>query len=196
MKSRSAEKHLSAAAHGSRMFLATALSLVLPMTAIAADANPDPNAKPIARGRYLVESSGCHLCHTPKTMGPNGPEADTANMLSGHPASLRMPPVPPLPEGPWVSVSSASGTAWAGPWGVSYSANLTPDPDTGLGRWTQRDFIETIRTGRRMGRGRKVLPPMPISAYRNLSDEDLGAIFAYLRTVPAVKNPVPEPMGP
>ncbi len=196
MKARFTEKRTAAAPHGTRMFLAAALSLVLPMTASAGDANPDPDAQQIARGRYLVESSGCHDCHTPHTMGPNGPEANMAKMLSGHPAALRMPPAPPLPKGPWVALSSASGTAWAGPWGVSYTANLTPDPDTGLGRWTQRDFIETFRTGRRMGRGRKVLPPMPISAYRNLSDEDLGAIFAYLRTVPAVKNPVPEPVAP
>ena len=80
--------------------------------------------------------------------------------------------------------------------GVSYSANLTPDPETGLGKWTRRDFVDTIRTGRRMGRGRKVLPPMPISAYKNFNDEDLEAIFAYLQSVPAVQNRVPEQVAP
>ena len=63
-----------------------------------------------------------------------------SRMLSGHPESLQMPPVPALPEGPWLIVSSATNTAWAGPWGVSYTANLTPDADTGLGKWTVRDF--------------------------------------------------------
>ena len=89
-----------------------------------------------------------------------------------------------------------SGTAWSGPWGVSHSANLTPDADTGLGRWTLQDFTATLRTGRRMGRGRKVLPPMPISAYRNFDDRDIAAIFAYLRSIPAIRNPVPEPAAP
>ena len=103
---------------------------------------------------------------------------------------------PDLPEGPWLAVSSATSTAWSGPSGVSYSANLTPDPETGLGKWTRRDFVNTIRTGRRMGRGRKVLPPMPISAYKNFNDEDLEAIFAYLQSVPAVQNRVPEPVAP
>ena len=129
-------------------------------------------------------------------MGPSGPVSDTTRMLSGHPAALQMPPPPDLPEGPWLAVSSATSTAWSWPSGVSYSANLTPDPETGLGKWTRRDFVDTIRTGRRMGRGRKVLPPMPISAYKNCNDEDLEAIFAYLQSVPAVQNRVPEPVAP
>jgi hypothetical protein len=76
---------------------------------------------------------------------------------------------------------------------VSFTANLTPDPETGLGKWTARDFKATIRSGRHMGRGRAVLPPMPIQVYKNFSDPDLEAIFAYLQTIPAVKNQVPEP---
>ncbi|MFN0304423.1 MAG: hypothetical protein ACKVQU_29155 [Burkholderiales bacterium] len=109
---------------------------------------------------------------------------------------LKMPPAPTLPEGPWLVVSSATNTAFSGPWGVSLTTNLTPDPDTGLGRWTERDFIATIRTGRHMGRGREILPPMPIPVYSNFTDADLGAIFAYLRTIPAIKNQVPEPRPP
>jgi hypothetical protein len=91
---------------------------------------------------------------------------------------------------------SATMTAWTGPWGVSFTANLTPDPETGLGKWTQRNFIETIRTGRHMGRGREVLPPMPIAVYRNFTDADLEAIFSYLQSVPAIRNRVPEPLPP
>jgi hypothetical protein len=119
-----------------------------------------------------------------------------SRMLSGHPEALQMPPVPALPPGPWLVVSAATNTAWAGPWGVSFTANLTPDAETGLGRWTVDDFKNTIRTGRHMGRGRAVLPPMPIPVYNNFSDRDLEAVYAYLRTVPALKNRVPEPWAP
>jgi hypothetical protein len=98
-----------------------------------------------------------------------------------------------LPEGPWLVVSSATNTAFSVPWGVSFTANLTPDPDTGLGNWTARDFKATIRTGRHMGRGRAILPAMHIPACKNFTDPDLEAIFAYLSTIPAVKNQVPEP---
>lgn len=150
----------------------------------------------VLRGQYLVSTSGCMDCHTPLKMGANGPEPDISRMLSGHPEQLKMPPAPKLPEGPWLVVSSGTNTAWSGPWGVSFTANLTPDPDTGLGKWSEHDFIATIRSGRHMGRGRPILPPMPIPIYQNFKDEDLAAIFAYLRTIPAVKNRVPEPLPP
>ena len=176
-----------------RLALAAAAAL-LGAAAQAADA-PMSVAK-AARGKYLVATSGCMDCHTPLKMGPNGPEPDLGRMLSGHPEQLQMPPAPALPEGPWLVVSSATNTAFSGPWGVSFTANLTPDPETGLGRWTARDFIATVRTGRHMGRGRPVLPPMPIPVYNNFSDRDLEAIFAYLRTLPAIKNRVPEPLPP
>ncbi len=155
-----------------------------------------PDAAAVARGKYLVTTSGCHDCHTPFKLGPNGPEPDFSRALSGHPQQLEMPPAPPLPEGPWGMVTAATNTAFAGPWGVSFTANLTPDAQTGLGNWTLRDFQQTIRTGRHMGRGREVLPPMPIPAYRNFNDQDLAAIYAYLRTVPAVSNRVPDPRPP
>jgi hypothetical protein len=87
-------------------------------------------------------------------------------------------------------------TAWSGPWGTSFTANLTPDPETGLGKWTQRNFTETIRTGRHMGRGRQILPPMPIPMYKNFTDDDLAAIYTYLQSIPVVQNKVPEPLPP
>ncbi|MCW5661150.1 MAG: c-type cytochrome [Burkholderiaceae bacterium] len=151
---------------------------------------------PVARGKYLVNTSGCHDCHTPFKIGPNGPEPDMSRMLSGHPEALQMPPAPTLPAGPWLVTSSATNTAHAGPWGVSFTANLTPDAETGLGQWTLKDFMSTIRTGRHMGRGRPVLPPMPIPVYNNFTDADLEAVYAYLRTVPPIKNRVPEPLPP
>ena len=150
----------------------------------------------VRRGEYLVKFAGCSDCHTPLKMGPQGPEPDRARLLSGHPAGMQLPPPPRLPEGPWMTTVAATNTAWAGPWGVSYTANLTPDPETGLGRWTETNFVETIRSGRHMGRGRAILPPMPVEAIANLTDDDLRAVFAYLRSIPPVRNAVPEPIAP
>ncbi len=148
----------------------------------------------LERGKYLVNTSGCHDCHTPFQPGPNGPEPDMSRMLSGHPEELVMPPVPSLPEGPWQIVVSGTATAHAGPWGTSYTANLTPDLETGLGKWTTRDFVDTIRTGRHLGRGRVILPPMPIPVYKQMTDADLESIFIYLQSIPAISNQVPDPV--
>ncbi len=156
----------------------------------------NPAAEKLARGKYLVTVVGCNDCHTPWKLGPNGPEPDMSRMLSGHPEELAMPPAPQLPEGPWLVTVGATNTAWSGPWGVSFTANLTPDRETGLGKWNQRTFTDTIRTGRHMGRGREILPPMPIQMYKHFTDADLEAIFSYLKTIPAVKNKVPEPLPP
>jgi cytochrome c553 len=87
-------------------------------------------------------------------------------------------------------------TAWSGPWGVSHTANLTPDPETGLGALSEENFVQSIRTGKHLGAGRDILPPMPWPMYRNLSDEDLKAIFAYLKSIPPIKNKVPDPVPP
>lgn len=171
-----------------------------PTPALAADdkaATPAfaARADTVARGKYLVTVAGCNDCHTPWKMGQNGPEPDMTRMLSGHPEGFVLPPAP-KPEGPWIVAAAATNTAWSGPWGVSYTANLTPDPETGLGKWTQRNFVDTIRTGRHMGRGRPILPPMPIPMYKNFTDEDLAAIYGYLQSIAPVKNRVPEPLPP
>jgi mono/diheme cytochrome c family protein len=155
----------------------------------------EPGQDLVARGKYVVMVSACHDCHTPWIMGPNGPEPDMSRMLSGHPEGTDLPPAPSATEH-WVMRTSATNTAWSGAWGTSFTANLTPDSETGLGRWTLRNFKETIRTGRHMGRGRAILPPMPIPMYRNFSDADLEAIFAYLQSIPAIRNRVPEPLPP
>jgi mono/diheme cytochrome c family protein len=164
--------------------------------ALAASAPAAPDAAKIERGRYLVTLGSCNDCHTPWKMGPNGPAPDETRLLSGHPQDLVMPPVPELPPGPWLGLSAATNTAWAGPWGVSFTANLTPDPETGLGRWTEQQFIDTMRSGRRMGRGRELLPPMPWQSLTAATDQDLKAIFAYLQSLPAIKNQRPEPTPP
>lgn len=147
---------------------------------------------PVERGEYLVTAMGCNDCHTPMKMGANGPEPDMARMLSGHPGGA-LPPPPP-PAGPWIAAVSATFTGWAGPWGVSYTRNITPDNDTGIGTWTEQQFVDTIRNGRQQGRGRELLPPMPWPMIRHLTDDDLKAIFAYLRSIPAISNQVPDPV--
>jgi len=183
---------------GSITALACVAAYLLAVTppAQAADKDKPTTSAKAARGKYLVATSACMDCHTPLKAGPKGAEPDMTRMLSGHPEGLQMPPAPALPEGPWMIVSAGTNTAWAGPWGVSFTANLTPDNETGLGLWTVNDFKQTIRTGRHMGRGREVLPPMPIPVYNNFSDADLEAIYAYLRTIPPIKNRVPEPWAP
>jgi hypothetical protein len=156
----------------------------------AATETPD-----VERGKYLVNFGSCNDCHTPMVMGPNGPGPDTTRLLSGHPQDMLMPPAPTL-EGPWMAAASSTLTAWSGPWGVSFTANLTPDKETGLGKWTAEDFIATIRNGRHMGRGRPLLPPMPYQYVSTLTDADLRNVFAYLQSLPAISNRVPEPIAP
>lgn len=164
--------------------------------ALSADADATAHTDKTVRGKYLVTIAGCNDCHTPLKAGPNGPEPDFTRMLSGHPQDIVMPPAPALPEGPWAVTAAATNTAWSGPWGVSFTANLTPDPETGLGRWTLRNFKDTIRSGRHQGRGRLILPPMPIPMYKHMTDEDLEAVFAFLQSIPAIRNRVPEPLPP
>lgn len=155
-----------------------------------------PDAARIARGEYLVKTMGCHDCHTPHKLGPKGPERDMARALTGHPENLKMPSPPKLAEGPWAWVGSGTMTAFAGPWGVSFTANLTPDPETGLGNWTEDMFMTAMRTGRHEGKGRPILPPMPYFVVSELVDDDMRALFAYLKSLKPVKNRVPQPIDP
>jgi mono/diheme cytochrome c family protein len=157
---------------------------------------PSPDRARIEHGAYLVRTMGCNDCHTPLTMGPRGPEPDMSRALTGHPASLVMPPPPKLPEGPWAWIGAATNTAFAGPWGVSFAANLTPDPETGLGKWTEEMFIQTMKTGRHEGKGRPLMPPMPYFIIGALNDTDIRDLFAYLQSLPPVQNRVPAPVDP
>jgi hypothetical protein len=181
--------------------LAAAILAVSAWGLAAPDAPKAKGKSPIVkRGEFLVKSGGCNDCHTPWKMGPKGPEPDMTRMLSGHPEGLKMPP-PPQPVGPWIMFGSATNTAHAGPWGVSYSINLTPDQNTGIGIWTEDMFVKAIKTGKHMGTSRPILPPMPWEAYGNLPEADLKAIFAYLKSIPAITNHVPDvveapPPGP
>ena len=122
---------------------------------------------PVERGKYLVESiMGCGNCHTP--VGPNGPILDKA--LSGG---------PPIGE----------GNAF-----TAIPSNITPDPETGIGTWTDAEIKTAIRQGKRPPNAHKggalIGPPMPFGQYRGIADADIDAVVAYLRTVPAAKNAV------
>ena len=164
-----------------------------------APATPEPAAapaqSPAERGKVLVQVGGCHDCHTTKKNN----EPDMSVMLSGHPSSIKIPPAPkPAAGSPWIIQTTGTLTVWSGPWGTTYAANLTPDPDTGLksSAWSEGAFLKAMQTGKHIGTGRDILPPMPWQMYSKLSDEDLKAIWAYLQTIPAVKNEVPDPVPP
>ena len=148
-------------------------------------------------GEHLVTVCGCNDCHTPKKMGPHGMELDSSRMLSGHPSLMPCPDVNRKEmEGKGV-ICTNDLTAWTGPWGTSYTANLTPDA-TGLANWDETTFMTAIKLGKYKGMesSRYLLPPMPWPMYKNMTDNELKAIFAYLKSIPAVKNIVPAPVSP
>lgn len=161
-------------------------------------ANKKASPEDIKRGEYLVTIGGCNDCHSPKVMTPMGPVPDTIRLLSGHPASEKLPPLPTQIIGPdkWGAVANNSLTAWFGPWGVSFAANLTPDNITGIGAWTEGSFIKALRTGKHMGAGRPILPPMPWFNFATMPDSDLHAIFVYLKSLKPISNEVPLPIPP
>ncbi len=150
------------------------------------------------RGQYLVSAGGCSDCHSPKVFGPSGPAPDNSRLLSGYPSNSKLPEVPGgvLSPSQWGALTTNDMTAWAGPWGVSFASNLTPNPVSGIGNWTEAMFIQSIRTGKYMGTSRDLLPPMPWQSIGKLTDDDLRAIFAYLRSLPPIDNAVPAPLPP
>jgi mono/diheme cytochrome c family protein len=150
----------------------------------------------VAEGERLVHNMDCNVCHTPKVMTERGPRPDPERLLSGHPSDEALPE---WPDGfatlqGWGGLFSPGLTAWLGPWGVSFGSNLTPDEDTGIGSWTLDDFVASMRTGTKVGEVRPFLPPMP--TYSGLTDDELRAVFAYLRSIPPILNEVPEPISP
>jgi mono/diheme cytochrome c family protein len=153
---------------------------------------PAANAAAIARGKYLVTVQDCNGCHTP--FNEKG-EPDMTKMLMGHPANVSVTAPRPAAGG-WLVSINTTNTAWSGPWGVSFTSNLTPDRATGIGAWSEATFIASIRKGMKSGTGRSLLPPMPWRMYANLTDDDLKAVYAYLMSIPAISNRVPNPLPP
>jgi hypothetical protein len=149
-------------------------------------------------GEHLIMIAGCNDCHTPKKMGPAGPEPDPSLTLSGHPAAVPAPDVNRKEvETKGLGVTNDL-TVWVGPWGISYAANITSD-STGIGLWSESQFILCMRKGKWKGveGGRTLLPPMPWqSSFQFMTDDELKAILAYLKTTTPVKNVAPEPSVP
>jgi hypothetical protein len=160
------------------------------------EAKTETKVDPVKRGEFLVNAIGCHDCHSPKKMTSKGPMIDPSRMLSGHPSNEKLAPYDSKTAQAYV-LFNMNLTAAVGPWGTSFAANLTPD-DTGIGTWTEQQFITAIKKGKFKGQegGRELLPPMPWPSYSQFPDEDLKAIFAYLKSLKPVENVVPAPVPP
>jgi len=163
--------------------MASGVGVAVLAASLSAQTRPSLKSQRIERGRYLVTITGCHDCHSPKADTQMTPDA--RRLLSGRPTTT----VPPV-QAPNEVRASLDLTAWAGPWGNSYAANLTPDRETGIGaRYTEASFIKTLRTGKKP-EGEALLPPMPWPVYGQMTDEDLKAVYAYLTSLKPVKNVV------
>ena len=151
----------------------------------------------IAHGEYLVGIMGCHDCHSPKRMGEKGPEIIPELMLSGYPSERPIIKFdnPMIKEGFAMFYPDLTGAA--GPWGVSFSGNLTPH-ETGIGNWSEAQFKRALTQGKSKGleNGRTLLPPMPWDGFAKLKDEDVHAIYSYLKSINPVENVVPAPVSP
>jgi len=144
-------------------------------------------------GEHLVMIGGCNDCHTPKKMGPNGPEDDMSLMLSGHPAQMPPAKFDAKEAAKKGLIVTQTFTSWTGPWGTTFAANLTPD-STGLGNWKEEQFLKALKEKKWMGldNTRPLMPPMSMMPVGFMSDDELKAIFAYLKTIPPIHNIQPE----
>ncbi len=191
------------------MLLSTVACGMMAVTVIScgksksADAAALPSNEPvittqnfIPRGAYIVTVMGCHDCHSPKIMTERGPAPDPARLLSGHPAQMPLAKFDTSTTKNW-ALFNMTGTAVVGPWGASFAANLTSD-QTGIGAWTLDNFRKAMKEGKSKGLdgSRPILPPMPWENFKDLSEEDLSAIFAYLKSTKPVDNVVPRPLTP
>ncbi|MBP0905043.1 diheme cytochrome c-553 [Mariniflexile gromovii] len=150
----------------------------------------------VRRGEYLVGIMDCAACHTPKLFTPNGPVLDESRLFSGFNSNNELPKLSNTElelAKKWV-LFSGDMTSSVGPWGISYTANITSD-DTGIGTWSFEQFERAIRKGKYKGleNGRPLLPPMPWQAYKDLSETDLRAIFDFLKSTKPIENIVPPP---
>lgn len=151
---------------------------------VGTPAMPAPN--PVERGKYLVTAIGCGDCHTPHDA--NGKPV-SGKELTGHWDSASLPDWNPDYAKKNISmVMGADWTSYAGPWGVSIASNLTPDPDSGIGKMTADDLVKSWRTGKHWQVDRDIMPPMPAGDFKNLTDDDIKAIYTYLMTLKPVNS--------
>lgn len=178
----------------SAMAICTTVLMVACTNASTEPAKPAAISKDslVKRGEYLVTIAGCDDCHTPKKMGPNGPELDMERRLSGYNAAMPFPKVDTniIKQG-W-ALTNPDLTGWAGPWGASFTANITSD-ETGIGNWTLDQFRKAFTQGKWKGmdNSRPLMPPMPWQNYSHMTPDDVEAIFLYLKTTKPVKNVEP-----
>jgi len=179
----------------SGMSLVVILSVLFLISCGKQQSSTEMKQSQVERGKYLVTIGGCNDCHSPKIITEQGPVPDEKRLLSGHPADESFAEFDPklVAPGKWILFSQTL-TAAAGPWGISYAANLTPDNDTGIGLWEEKHFIGALRNGKHMGEGRPILPPMPWPMIGQMNDADMKAVFAYLKSLPPIKNRVPTPV--
>jgi hypothetical protein len=151
----------------------------------------------VERGRYLVSAIGCEDCHSPKKLGPTGPQIIEELRFSGYPSDRPSAPIDKhnLAQG-WVLLAGDLTSA-VGPWGQSFAGNISSD-ETGIGNWTEEHFLVALKEGKSKGlpSGRPLLPPMPINAFKTMTDFDLKCIFRFLQTTKPVRNVVPAPIPP
>jgi len=163
---------------------------------------PDPTAakesfggheSQVKWGESLVKNGGCNDCHTPKKMGPNGPEDDLSLLLSGHPAQMPPPDFDAKEAAKKGLIVTQTFTSWTGPWGTTYAVNLTSDA-SGIGGWKEEQFIKALHERKWMGLEgtRPLMPPMSMMPATRMNDDELKAIFAYLKTTAPVKNVAPQ----
>jgi cytochrome c553 len=182
--------------------------LALTITCLVISACNSPKQKEVAkadlpnsgdqlkRGEFLVATLDCNACHSPKLMTNRGPVPDPNRLLSGHDSNETLPSYDAKTTEAFV-LFNMNGTAAIGPWGTSFAGNLTPDA-TGIGFWSEEQFVKAIKFGKFKGldNSRPLLPPMPWEGYSKLPDEDIKAIFAYLKSIKPVKNIVPQAILP
>lgn len=135
---------------------------------------PD-NLLQVQRGEYLVELLGCGSCHTDGAL-EGVPDFDKA--LAGSSIGI--------------AFSNPMGNRYPG---IVFAPNLTPDPDTGLGGWSDKQIANAVRYGAGRHTSRRIVI-MPWQGYSKMTEEDVTAIVAYLRSVPAVRHEVPEEVIP
>lgn len=151
-----------------------------------------PQESIVEKGKYLATISGCIHCHTPKIMTPMGPVPDTSRLLSGYRSGVEISPISKDAFSKGWLLYNMEGTVLSTPMFTSFSANITSD-ETGIGNWTYENFKTALTKGKLKGipTGRDLLPPMPWQDLAHLKEDDIQALFAFLKSTKPVKNLVP-----